>query len=256
MNWYSQSKIRSQAAILPDYGISDSIWTQISWMVEKMSRLAGADRLVELAKLNWKTGGPIWREADDSIPEDLLEILRDGEYKWQAKFLNDVHLYAYQAAYSPQERTITLRFNTSLPMVLQRGLSRDFWKEQKTQYMRDLFKVPTSIRHETMHLMRDAQTGHLKRYVERMKSDKSIFESYHSGGHGELEFEIDAKIASLELLRRRLGEDRYDKLTPARIEEMLPGFTFPEGGPQLAKWVKRLMREGLLTSGMRRTWNL
>ena len=122
--------------------------------------------------------------------------------------------------------------------------------------MRDIARIPHSIKHEVTHLLRDAQTGHISRFMEKMKKDPIVHERYQSQGHDELEFEIDAQIASLESLRKSIGDQRYDKLTPERIHEIMPGIHMPIGGTFLSIWVKRLMREGLLTTGMREAWNL
>jgi len=259
MNWYVKSQIQKESEILPDYGISEGIWSHISGTMENVVRLAGANRLEELSRLKWKTGGPIWREADETIPPEFLKILQDGDYGWYVEFEGNHGLVCYRAGYQPTENRMSIRFNPSLPLILsQRSYfgKGSVWVEQKSQYMHDLGRMRHSIRHEVTHLLRDAQTGHIKKYVDKMKREDSVYEHYKSRGHEELEFEIDAKIAALASLRNQLGAERFDKLTPGRIGEILPGYRFPSGGPFLAKWVKRLMREGLLTTGMKEAWNL
>jgi len=259
MNWYSKSRISTTAAILEDYGISESIWNVIRWMVEKMIVLAGADRLEELVELEWKTGGPVWRETDKTIPSELLEILRDGDYQWYVEFRkSETTSVCYSAGYQPNKNRMVIKFNTFLPLIMSHDILRgnNSWKMQKPQYMRDLARVRHSIRHEVIHLLRDAQTGHIRRYFQRMQNEDIVHEYYMRHGHEELEFEIDAKIAALDSLRRQLGADRFDKLTVGRIYQILPSFRFPREGPALARWIKRLMREGLLTSGMKEAWNL
>jgi len=260
MDWYSKSRISTTAAILEDYGLSNSIWLIIAPTVKKIQNLAGADKCVDINNIEEKFGGSILDLFHNEMPPELTQLLDEGDYQWEVEFAQNYGVFAFRAAYRPLSNLLYLKFNTALPLEMSMSTihnsSGNAWKAQKTYYMRSISRMPLSIRHEINHLLRDAQTGHLKEWAKKA-NDPVVQQYYDSHGYQELEFEIDAEIAALNSLRQQLGEKRFDKLTPQRIQEFIPGFEdIQQNTAALARWVKRLMREGLLTRGMKEAWNL
>jgi hypothetical protein len=215
--------------------------------LQKIRVLAAKDKADEIAKVKSRLAGNV-----SDLIRNPPEFLTGYEYEFIFENRNRADKWA-EPMYMPSQKLISVRFNTELPSLLKRMYQ---WDDFKVQFLRDTARIDSSLRHEVTHMIRDAQTHHIERYLDRRQKDRKVYEEYQQSGHQTLEFEIDAIVNSMDQLKKRLGPARYDKLTPERMSQMLPGFNWPTKPEILQKWIKRLQREGLLTSGMQRAWKV
>jgi hypothetical protein len=242
--------VKKSAKLLPDYGMTKAIMEKLRLPLDRMTRLIEIEDAKRLSRISTSVGGKVSDLADSTIPPEFKEYLDKEKYRWDVKFGTFMGDFLKLAQYNPHNKIILIYFNTALPL----SIGKYFWRK-KDKALRDLEKTDVTVRHELTHLLRDAQTGHLKREVDKRKVDRQLQEKYLSRGHQEMEFEIDAIINGMDELRRRIGDERFDELTPKDLERMMV-VKFPRDTKTLSKWVKRLMREGMLTTGMRKEWRL
>lgn len=244
------------AKLLDDYGGTKALMRILDKPLNTYRKLAVKGEFEELADLFYRKSGNISELLDNSTPEGFKEFLDSRRYKWEVKFFNSQGAsgvsWFRRAAYMTRDRIIAIQFNTGLPLTLS---NYGAWKKERTRLLRDLSKTDVTIRHELTHLLRDAQTGHISEYTKQRARRPEVNESYAQRGHQEHEIEIDAIINGFDQLKKRFGEKRWNKLTPSRLEE-LQMVRWPRDTKTLSKWVNRLIREDLLTDGMRREWNL
>lgn len=236
------------AALFPDFGIVDGIMKRIKPELSKIRKLVLNEDAKGLRKLNFDVSGSITDIADNSMPTEMRDDLEDRGFSWSVRTIKMRATKFRLAAYDPGRRQLTIDFNTEFFKYVD-------IERHKTKLLQDISKTDVSVRHEVTHLLRDAATGNIDRYIEKLQKDESVREHYNNRGHQELEFEIDATINGLDQLRKRFGPERFDKLTPRRIEELMVA-TFPKDIKTLSKWVNRLMREDMLTTGMKKQWRL
>ena len=241
---------KRQAKLLPDYGTTKGLMKKAGPVIDRMNRLIAADDLMRLRKLKTILRGSVSDLADSSIPPEFSQYLDDEGYSWEVEFGPFNGRFLRKATYTPSKNKIEIVYNTALPSALG-----SHWDEYKAKVQRDMDKSDVTFRHELTHLLRDADTGHIKEYTKRMKEDPRVYEKYRSRGHQEMEFEIDAIVNGIDQLRKRIGPEKFDKLKPSDLERMLL-VQWPKDTKTLSKWVKRLMREDMLTTGMRKEWRL
>jgi hypothetical protein len=247
MSWFIR-----YSAIQDSYGIPEALEARIRPVLDAAYRILEAREIDVLeAELDGPVGyGSIAGAATRPIPPELESRLEG--YLWvllgyRSPDYEDTSFLG--GAYSPDTRTfgVTLNFRSARTCLEHYPMLWDEWLRATAGEIESLHDL---VVHEVDHLLLDARTGHMA--AKNRKRDPAW---YGSRGHYEDPDEINAQFASLAALRERVGPEAFDRMSPAEIESAMR-IRFPADAPTLAAWVKRLMREGLLTTAMREAWNL
>ena len=230
------------AHLLPDYGISDALMAIVKPHIKAIKAMVEKGDVVGLEKYEFKKEGIL----GDFLNADMIS---ENQFLWNMGYVISFGRYYIRkwsdAGYNAVQHVIILRYDMDIP--IQVANSHPEWKDQ---FVRDLYRAEMTIRHEVTHAVRDSQTHHIEKFVDKMKSDQKVVKEYNERGHKDLEFEIDAVVNSLEVLKRKMGKG-YDKLDEDGLENKLSGLKFPRiGDPARHKWIQRLMREDLLPEKM------
>jgi len=231
------------AKLLDDYGISDALSRKLKpIMADILRSYKKGDYEGPLKYKGRRLAGRLVDIADRDMPEDLRHAISEFEYEVKFGLLTQ-NIWS-DNNYHVGENKVILIYNLALvPVLVQYGE----FDRYRSKIFRDIRRYPVSIRHEVTHALRDAMTGHIRRYVERRDKSKAVTERYLDRGHVELEFEIDATVNSLAVLKRRFPK-RWERMDFGDMEKYMPGVRLPrKGDPVWREWIKRLHREGLLT---------
>ena len=237
-------------ALLEDYGISDAlsekIWNELG--LKKLSDcFSNADwyKADEIGEKNPKIAGLLVDLAKD-IPDDKRKVYGELRYEVEIVSVNEAR-YANNF-YEPAKKRILISYNAGLPMVLKDngGISAKLHSQLK----RDIARFDVSVRHEVTHALRDAETGHISKFTQKMSGNPQLNEFYNRE-HDNIEFERDAIVNGLSKLKRRMN-DKWDELTLADLRQLLPGLKLFPAMPMeyRKKWIDRLIREGLMGKKM------
>jgi len=250
-----------EAKLLDDYGITDGIIAKVEPTFNQIKRLFKAGKYDEIAKIN-KTfkGILLWVADENKLTPEVEAALRS--FKYVIEFGPSVMpTHWSHVSYDPRTKTIWLQYTTNLLQSLKkRGELEGYKGVMHEKHMQnDLNRFDLSVQHEVTHAVRDSITHHLETHIKRYDKDEKVRERYKGDrSHIELEFEIDAEINALARLKRRWGQRKWDLIADHKtLERVAPGTQFPKpGDPMFRKWVKRLIREDLLSNAMRETWHI
>jgi len=241
------------AKLINDYGISDALAKIVKPMMADIVRSYSKGDYEGPLKYKGKEWRGFLRElATKKMPDEVWDALEFHTYR--IKFVSSSRDYLHDASYTPNEKNVRLLYNVGLIPEL---IKHDEFRGNKAKIITDLRRYASTIKHEVTHAVRDAMTGHITEFIQKMKKDKKVREQYSQGrGHLELEFEIDAIVNSIDVLRRRMGK-KWEFMTFKDVRKKMPGVRLPSRrDPMFKKWVKRLHREGLLTEAMRHEFGI
>jgi len=242
------------AKLLKDYGISDSIYALVKSRFDKMLELI-SEPLEDEGKLSRELGllekgfkGTLL-EHGKRVPRKLEGLLKNFKYEFAIKRGGSMK-FVDDAAYYAQDKTLKFKYNPQIIMMII-GFGGSDRKRNLALLKRDIAKVLMTIRHEVTHAIRDANTGHIERYVSKMQADPRVREFYDERGHKELEFEVDAQINAIALLFKKKRGKKRNEISFDDIHRDYVGFRFPEKGtPAYKALIRRLARERMLTPAM------
>jgi hypothetical protein len=248
MNW-----MQRYAGLVELYGIPDSIYAKIEPVLVEMAKLIVGDKIEELIDRfeGFEMGGDIVSEATRPIPPELSKKLSEGGYSWrltaEKRAKEKIYHTFFYPHYDPPTKTAVFLCDIAEARAMRNSAFVSDSEEWRYWDVATgmLMRYDKIVVHEIAHLMRFAVSE-----IPGSGPRRDAWQ-YRERGHHEDPLEIDAIIHELAWLRDRLGQEAYDKLPLDQIKTK-----FPEDVPTLARWVKRLMREDLLTSEMRRKWNL
>jgi hypothetical protein len=249
------------AKLLDDYGLVAALMRILKPDLAKLKRLAQRDKLFEISDYSFRSEGYFF-DLDDTLEARAPE-LSGFRYSlcsqggWGASAAPARSDWV-SAAYHTSSKTFTVlincrqarRFITEQPTVSNNWKYVYSWNvAEKAQFLMELDQVELTLRHELTHLIRDAHTMHLTRFVDTA-TPKQI-KRYNETGHDTWAIEIDAQVNEMDQLRRRLGPKKYNSLTLDTLYAAVPTFHWTRKPNIVRKyWRKRLIREGLWTPGM------
>lgn len=194
----------------------------------------------------------IWKYADD--PE-LKTILKQLGTKFVTGIVGTFSNVRMDIGYQPERQTIQWLVGAG---IIFKAITGGFHKDREIakRLIRDLEHTPDVIEHEVSHLIRDAQTGRLSKFVRRASAEtpegKKLAVAYGTS-HTDFPFEIDATISAMASLKKRFGEAKWNRISFNAVELALgkaKGKHFTPGQRKIM--LKRLNREGLLGKNMRK----
>jgi len=243
MNRYDKIAADIMSHLLDDYGVTNALTKLVKPHITTVKKLFDAGDTGALGSYYYNKEGKLG---------DLPGIKKSPENK----FIMDIGYKILFAegngncwslvGYNPLSKYILLQYD-----ILAAVNCLTTCPQYNDIFKRDIARFDVSIRHEVTHAIRDAHTHHIKKFMERSKTDKKLVQEYNEHGHQDFEFEIDAIINSFDRLRKKIGVVRYNKLDEAGFENLLPGLRFPRvGNPARKVWMRRLEREGLLPDKM------
>lgn len=254
---YSKIAMRVEAALLEDYGMANGLARLIKADMEAIIR---ATKKGDVDTVRAYAGrlhtGYLTKLATRRIPDELREKYAKVTYK--IGFESSWNDYWGETAYRPDGSLIIAVYNVG---IAERILMMSNPAERKAnleKLIRDMSRYELTMRHEVTHALRDAQTGSIGEYVDRMMRDNQVAEFYNHHGHQQLDFEVDAVINAMAKLKKKKWKI-WNTLTMADIEKIMVGMRFPDKYTEAdtwKMWVRRLTREGLLTDAMRAEWGV
>jgi len=242
------------AALLDDFGLTDALLRLVQPRMQVLLAAVKSDDLRTVEKL---VGKRFSGRATSLVQGGLKKHPELKDYRYQIIFGGlPADAYWIDGAYNPYDKTLHVYLNVGkASSKYGNPMYRLDWEYRgKRECITELESLDVLIRHEATHMIRDSQTGHLRRNLDNETLSQSSI--YMQTGHTEDNDEIDAIVNELDQLKKRLGSAAYDKLTPSMIERLVPGREWPKKPEVIHRWVKRLIREGLLTTGMRQELRL
>jgi hypothetical protein len=237
------------SGLLNDYGISRKIAAEVLLKFDFRGLLrAIKKRDMDFLEKYSKKQDVISGHLADYAPAQALKehpSLQDIGLRITLDNKGDPYYWS-DASYTPSENFVSIVFFAGTPKMVVR-----YSPSQSDRLSVDISRFHATIRHEVTHALRDNKTRHIGKFTERMMKDKSVAESYMQLPN-EFEFEIDAVIHALAVLRRKMGKKKWDALSIDGLLLSHPSFAVKKmlTGNKGKAYLRRLIREGLLGKTM------
>jgi len=235
------------AKLMDDYGISNTLAKKIKPIISDIVKMYKNDDVEGALKYDSKTFKGTLLSVAKRVPDDMEDALSGYRYEIRFKDGRPLGRTIAEAMYIPSQKLVRVVYDVGLAVELGMAM----FKSYKSRIIRDFERYELSLKHETTHAVRDAVTGHIRKYTKTLK-EMEVREQYRDRGHLDLEFEVDATINSFAVLKRKVGARKWELMTFLDLEERIPGLRIPvKGDPAWRVWVKRMHREGLLSKAMK-----